>query len=141
MDKGQNIIIGYISGTFYLFHIGHLNIIKRAKARCDYLIVGVHETADFKGGSTFIPYRERAEIIRACRYVDKVVKASDEDTDDWEKYHFSKLFVGSDYLGSERFKRYTEFFRDKDVEIVYLPYTRHTSSTKLRRLIENSIKK
>ena len=67
MDKGQNIIIGYLSGTCDLFHIGHLNIIKRAKARCDYLIVGVHETTSFKGGRrTFIPYPERLEIVRAC---------------------------------------------------------------------------
>lgn len=130
---------GYLSGTFDLFHIGHLNLIRRARAMCDRLIVGVHETAGFKGGSTFIPFEERIDIIRSCRYVDEAVTASDEDSDDWERFHFDMLFVGSDYKGSERFRRYEEFFADKNVRIVYFPYTDTTSSSKIRALIDNGL--
>ena len=128
--------IGYLSGTFDLFHIGHLNIIRRAREHCDYLIVGVHPTAAFKGRQAVIPFSDRVEIIRALRYVDEVVTANDEDTDDWNALHFDKLFVGDDYVGSERFARYEAFFRDKNVEIVYFPYTRSISSTLIREAIK-----
>lgn len=139
-ETGTEKITGYLSGTFDLFHIGHLNLIRRARAMCDYLIVGVHETTSFKGGkATFIPFEERIEIIRACRYVDEAVTASDEDSTDWERFHFDKLFVGSDYLGSERFARYETFFADKDVSITYLPYTKSVSSTKLRANIDKQL--
>ena len=131
--------VGYLSGTFDLFHIGHLNIIRKAKSLCDYLIVGVHETAAFKKGITFIPFEERLAIIRACRYVDEAVTAGDEDSGDWERFHFQKLFVGSDYEGSERFQRYETFFADKQVQIIYLPYTTSTSSTKIRALINKEL--
>lgn len=124
--------IGYLSGTFDLFHIGHLNLLKRAKAECDYLIVGVHPSAAHKGKETFIPFEERKEIVKACRYVDKVVESTPEDCDSWELYHYNKLFVGSDYKGTERFNRYEEYFKDKGVEIIYFPYTKGTSSTQIR---------
>ena len=137
MEKTQT--TGYLSGTFDLFHIGHLNIIRRAKEMCGRLIVGVHETAAFKSGTTFIPFEERLDIIRACRYVDEAVTASDEDSTDWERFHFDILFVGSDYQGSERFRRYEEFFADKGVEIVYLPYTTTTSSSQIRELIRKQL--
>ena len=133
-------VTGYLSGTFDLFHIGHLNLIRRASTMCDRLIVGVHDSSEFKGRtSTFIPFEERLEIIRACRYVDEAVTASAEDSTDWERFRFDRLFVGSDYKGSERFRRYEEFFRDKNVEIIYLPYTETTSSTKIRELIDREL--
>lgn len=124
--------IGYLSGTFDLFHVGHLNLLRRAKSECDYLIVGVHPSAAHKGKETFIPFEERKEIVKACRYVDKVVESTPEDCDSWELYHYTKLFVGSDYKGTERFNRYEEYFKDKGVEIVYFPYTKGTSSTQIR---------
>lgn len=139
MTDSTERIVGYLSGTFDLFHIGHLNIIRRAKSLCDYLIVGVHKTAAFKNGTTFIPFDERISIIRACRYVDEAVTAGDEDSGDWERFRFNRLFVGSDYKGSERFQRYEAFFSDKQVEIVYLPYTTSTSSTKIRALINKEL--
>lgn len=139
MPSATGKITGYLSGTFDLFHIGHLNIIRRAKALCDCLIVGVHETAAFKNGVTFIPFEERLAIIQACRYVDQAVMAGDEDSADWERFHFDRLFVGSDYRGSGRFLRYEEFFAGKGVEIVYLPYTDSTSSTKIRALIDKEL--
>lgn len=131
-------LVGYLSGTFDLFHIGHLNLIRRAKECCDYLIVGVHDSGSWNGTmrETFIPFDERKEIIRACRYVDEVVDAGPEDSGDWERFHFDKLFVGSDYQGTDRFLRYEEFFRDKGVDVIYFPYTQTTSSTQIRRLIE-----
>jgi glycerol-3-phosphate cytidylyltransferase len=124
--------IGYLSGTFDLFHIGHLNLLRRAKAECDYLIVGVHPNASHKGKETFIPFEERKAIVASIRYVDKVIESMPEDSDVWEKWHYTKLFVGSDYKGTERFNRYESFFSDKGVEIVYFPYTQGTSSTQLR---------
>lgn len=130
--KKKNKVIGYLSGTFDLFHIGHLNLLRRAKEQCDYLIVGVHEDGSWKGKQTFIPFDERMAIVGACRYVDEVVVSLVEDSDAWEKYHFDKLFVGSDYQGTERFRRYEEFFKNKGVEIIYFPYTKGTSSTQLR---------
>ncbi len=74
-------VIGYLSGTFDLFHVGHLNLLRRAKQQCDYLIVGVHESGAWKGKETFIPFDERKQILAACRYVDEVVDACDEDSD------------------------------------------------------------
>ena len=139
MTESAGKTVGYLSGTFDLFHIGHLNIIRKAKALCDHLIVGVHETAAFKNGITFIPFEERLAIVRACRYVDEAVTAGDEDSSDWERFHFDKLFVGSDYKGSERFERYETFFAGKQVQIIYLPYTESTSSTKIRALINKEL--
>ena len=135
VQKEQRAQIGYLSGTFDLFHIGHLNLLRRAKAQCDYLIVGIHESGARKGKETFVPYEERVEIVRSCKYVDKVVLACPEDSDAWDIYHYGKLFVGSDYKGSERFARYEAYFADKDVEIIYFPYTKSTSSTQLRNAI------
>ena len=129
------IVIGYLSGTFDLFHIGHLNLLKRAKAMCDYLIVGVHKSGAWKGKETFIPFEERTEIVRNIKYVDQVIESFPEDSMAYDALHYDKLFVGSDYKGTERFNRYEEYFSDKGVEIVYFPYTQGTSSTKLRDAI------
>lgn len=133
-DKPQ-VKIGYLSGTFDLFHIGHLNLLKRAKEKCDYLIVGVHYSGAWKGKETYIPFEERVEILKNIKCVDQVVMSEKEDSDAWEKYNYDYLFVGSDYKGTERFLKYEEFFKDKGVEIVYFPYTKGTSSTKLREAI------
>ena len=135
LDNNKRVIIGYLSGTFDLFHIGHLNLIRRAKQQCDYLIVGVHNSGDWKGKETYIPFEERKAIVSACKYVDKVVDSCTEDSDAWDIWHFDRLFVGSDYKGTPRFARYEEYFKDKEVEIVYFPYTQSTSSTKIRKTI------
>lgn len=132
MNLYRSAKIGYLSGTFDLFHIGHLNLIKRAKECCDYLIVGVHPNAAHKGKDTFISFEERKAIVGAIQYVDKVVDSFPEDSDAWNALQYNMLFVGSDYKGTERFNRYETFFAEKDVEIVYLPYTQNVSSTKIR---------
>lgn len=135
LDNGHKVVIGYLSGTFDLFHVGHLNLLRRAKQHCDYLIVGVHSSGSWKGKETFIPLEERKEILSACRYVDKVVDSCTEDSDAWELWHYDRLFVGSDYKGTERFMRYEEFFKDKGVKIIYFPYTKSTSSTQIRKVV------
>ena len=135
LQNEKRICIGYLSGTFDLFHVGHLNLLRRAKEQCDYLIVGVHQDASHKGKETFIPFEERMQIVGACKYVDKVVQSCREDSDAWNLWHYTKLFVGSDYKGTERFIRYEKFFEDKGVQIVYFPYTEGTSSTQIRKTI------
>lgn len=131
----KRVRIGYLSGTFDLFHIGHLNLLRRAKAQCDYLIVGVHPDASHKGKQTFIPFEERLAVVGSIQYVDKAVLSCQEDSDAWELWHYDRLFVGSDYKGTERFARYEAFFADKNVEIIYFPYTQSTSSTQIRNNI------
>jgi len=135
VEKECQLCIGYLSGTFDLFHIGHLNLLKRAKSQCDYLIVGVHESGSWKKKETFIPFEERLEIVNTCKYVDQAVTSCPEDSDAWDLWHYNRLFVGSDYKGTERFNRYEEFFAGKNVQIVYFPYTKSTSSTQLRGII------
>ena len=135
LDNNRRVKIGYLSGTFDLFHVGHLNLLRKAKSQCDYLIVGVHNSGAWKGKETFIPFEERVQIVGSCKYVDKVVQSCTEDSDAWDLWHYDRLFVGSDYKGTERFNRYEEYFKDKGVEIVYFPYTQSTSSTQIRKTV------
>lgn len=135
VQNEKRVRIGYLSGTFDLFHVGHLNLLRRAKEQCDYLIVGVHKDASHKGKETFIPFEERLQIVGSCKYVDKAVQSCTEDSDAWNLWHYTKLFVGSDYKGTERFLRYEKYFEDKDVQIIYFPYTEGTSSTQIRKTI------
>lgn len=128
--------IGFLSGTFDLFHIGHLNLLRRAKQYCDYLIVGVHPPgSSHKNKPTFIPLEERMAIVGSIKYVDKVVVTLDEDNAMYELYPYDFLFVGSDYKGTERFNRYEKELCPKGVQIIYFPYTQGTSSTQLREAL------
>jgi len=135
--------IGYLSGTFDLFHIGHLNLLRRAKQYCDYLVVGIHKDASHKGKDTFISFEERAEIVRSIKYVDKVIPSEKEDCDVYLKgiVKYDYLFVGSDYKGTERFNRYEQIFANTDVKIIYFPYTQGTSSSQLRDALSAITKK
>ncbi|MBR2083875.1 MAG: SDR family NAD(P)-dependent oxidoreductase [Muribaculaceae bacterium] len=136
-NMSPQVKIGYMSGTWDLFHIGHLNMMKRAKQYCDFLVVGVHKDASHKGKDTFIPFEERMEIVRNVKWVDQVIPSLLEDSDVYKKglVKYDMLFVGSDYKGTERFNRYEEYFADKGVKIIYFPYTRSTSSTQIRNFI------
>lgn len=131
----KRVVVGYLSGTFDLFHVGHLNLLRRAKAQCDYLVVGVHPDASHKGKEVFIPFNERKSIVSSIKYVDQVIDSMPEDVDVWNKIHYNKLFVGSDYKGTERFNRYEKELGEKGVEIIYFPYTTSTSSTQIRNVI------
>lgn len=136
-------IIGYTTGVYDMFHIGHLNVIRRAKELCDYLIVGVSTdelVQHDKHKTPVIPYEERAAIIGALKYVDQVVPQVDKNkVGAWEKYHFDKMFVGDDWKGTETWNRFEEQFRPLGVEIVYLPHTDGISSTKLTALIKGML--
>lgn len=134
-------IIGYTTGVFDLFHVGHLNILRRAKEQCDYLIVGVSTdelVQKYKHKNPIISYDERVEIVKAIRYVDKVVPQVDRDKyAAWEKYHFNRMFVGDDWKGSPLFTEMEQKFAPHGVEIVYFPYTQGTSSTILKQALES----
>lgn len=134
-------IIGYTTGVFDMFHIGHLNIIKRAKDQCDYLIVGVSTdelVQHDKNKSPIIPYADRCAIVESIKYVDKVVPQPDKDKfAAWERYHFNKMFVGSDWKGTEAWNRFEAQFSPVGVEIIYLDHTDGISSTILRDKLNN----
>ena len=128
--------IGFLSGTFDLFHIGHLNLLRRAKRYCYYLIVGVHPPgSSHKNKPTFIPLEERMAILESVKYVDKVVVTLDEDAEMYKLYPYDYLSVGSDYKGTARFNRYEKELCPLGVQIIYFPYTQGTSSTQLREAL------
>lgn len=133
-------IIGYTTGVFDLFHIGHLNILRRAKEQCDYLIVGVSTdelVMEYKQKRPVIGYEERAAIVEAIRYVDKVVPQENRDKlAAWEQLRFHKMFVGDDWKGSALFTQVEQALKERGAEVVYFPYTAGTSSTKLTRALD-----
>ncbi len=122
----KGIIIGYTAGVFDLFHIGHLNLLKNAKGMCDRLVVGVtvDELVSYKGKNALIPFEDRIEIVRSCRYVDAAVpQYSMDKLDACRKLKASVLFVGDDWYGTEKWKDYDKNFGCEEVKIVYFPYT------------------
>jgi len=133
-------VIGYTTGVFDMFHIGHLRVLEQAKDHCDELIVGVTTdelSTSEKGKSPVIPYAERSEIVAAIRGVSKVVPQTSMDKwEAWHKWRFDRMFVGSDWQGTPKWIELEKRFSDVDVEIVYFPYTTHTSSTLLRKTLE-----
>lgn len=137
--------VGYIAGVFDLFHIGHLNMFRRAKEQCDYLIVGVvtdEGVRRFKGKETFISFEERIEIVRSCRYVDEAVEIPLEygDTiDAYRMHHFDCQFSGSDYVNDSAWLAKKEFLEKHGAELVFFPYTESTSSTRIKSLIEKKL--
>lgn len=132
----KNKIIGYTTGVFDMFHIGHLNILRRAKEQCDYLIVGVSSddlVLKDKNKIPMIPLSERMAIVESIKYVDQVVEQKDKNKlGAWEKYHFDKMFVGSDWKGTETWNRFENQLNPLGVSIVYLDHTDGISSSILR---------
>lgn len=135
--------VGYTTGVFDLFHIGHLNILKRAKEMCEYLIVGVSTdelVSSYKNKTPVIPYDERAAIVGAVRYVDKVVpQATRDKMAAYDQYKFDVMFVGDDWKGNELFVQVEKQLKEKGSSVVYFPYTQHTSSSFLISALETLI--
>lgn len=134
-------IVGYTTGVYDMFHIGHLNVIRRAKEQCDYLIVGV-STDELvlrdKNKTPVISYEERAAIVAALKYVDEVVPQVDKNKfAAWELHHFDKMFVGDDWKGTPQWIEFEKQFAPIGVEIVYLPHTDGISSTQLARVVKD----
>lgn len=144
-DKPYN--VGYIAGVFDLFHVGHLNMFKRAKEQCRYLIVGVVSDEGVrlnKQAEPFVPFEERIEMVRSCKYVDEAVKlplnfAGTRDM--FKLYHFDVQFSGSDYENDPSWLAEKEFLEKNGATMVFFPYTQSTSSTKLKAAIEQRIAK
>ena len=140
-NKGyKNMIIGYASGVFDLFHIGHLNLLRNAKGLCDKLIVGVStdELVGYKHKRSVIKFEERIEIVRSVKYVDSVVPQEDMNKLlMWKKLKFDLLFVGDDWYQSEKWVKYEEELNSNGVRVVYFPYTKGTSSTLLNQVLVN----
>jgi glycerol-3-phosphate cytidylyltransferase len=131
--------VGYTTGVFDLFHIGHLNIFRQARQNCSHLIVGVtidELVKERKKQTPIIPFTERFEIIKSIKYVDEVVI---EDNLDkwvaWEKYKFNIIFKGDDWKGTQLWNKYEELFKAVNVQVMYFPYTSHTSSSLLREIL------
>tara|TARA_B110001450_G_scaffold3840_1_gene3938 strand:- start:12039 stop:12452 length:414 start_codon:yes stop_codon:yes gene_type:complete len=133
-------VIGYTTGVFDLFHIGHVNMLRSAKSLCDRLIVGVtsDELVLYKNKSPVICFEERIEIVRACRYVDIAVPQLTMDkVDAHQRYKFNTMFVGDDWYKSKKWTGIEENLTNKGVRIIYFPYTKSTSSTLINKTLED----
>jgi len=136
--------IGYTTGVFDLFHIGHLNILRESKKRCDFLIVGVSTdevVIKYKNKKPIIPFDERIAIVEAIKYVDKVVAQTTMDKMEvWKNLKFDALFHGDDWKGSSLYDKYVKEFSNIGVDIVFLPHTEGTSSTELATKLQSKNK-
>ena len=135
--------IGYTTGVFDMFHIGHLRVLQRARENCDHLIVGVTSDQlciERKQKAPIIPEWERMEIVKALKCVDQVVRETNLDKlVAWEELKFDRIFKGDDWKGSQLWNNYEKEFQLRNVEVVYFSYTVHTSSTLLRQKIDNEV--
>lgn len=132
-------VIGYTSGVFDLFHVGHINLLRNAKSLCDRLIVGVtvDDLVKYKAKRVVIPFDERIEIIRSCKYVDLAVPQDSMDKlDALKRYKFSVMFVGDDWYKTDQWKELDLKFNELGVKIIYFPYTKNTSSTLINETLE-----
>ena len=133
-------IIGYTTGVFDLFHIGHLNMLKNAKGMCDKLIVGVttDELVSYKHKKAVIPFEERIEIVRSIECVDVAIPQRSMDKfEAWRKLKFDVMFVGEDWYATEKWEEYERQFTEVGVKIIYFPYTQGTSSTLINEVLTN----
>jgi glycerol-3-phosphate cytidylyltransferase len=131
--------IGYAPGAYDLFHVGHLNILRHAKSRCDFLVAGVvsDEMCELtKGVRPVIPLEERMALVESVRFVDGVyAERTREKLDAWRDLGFTHIFKGDDWRGTAKGDKLEADFATVGVEVVYFPYTVHTSSTQLRRAL------
>jgi len=138
-------VVGYAPGAYDLFHIGHLSILKHAKSQCDYLVAGVVSDEMClltKGKLPVVPLDERLAIVGAISYVDEAVAEVVRDkTETWKSVQFDVIFKGDDWRGTPKGDKLEADFAKLGVEVVYFPYTMHTSSTMLRRHLEERVAK
>ena len=136
--------IGYTTGVFDMFHIGHLNILRRAKEQCEYLIVGVstdENVMQYKHKMPVISYEQRKAIVEAIRYVDEVVPQENMNKfEAWQRLHFDVMFHGSDWKGSQMFIETEQQLAAVGCDVVFLPHTDGVSSTLLTDKTNDSIK-
>jgi glycerol-3-phosphate cytidylyltransferase len=132
-------VVGYAPGAWDLFHIGHLNILRNARGQCDYLIAGVVDDDMLelaKGARPIVPVAERAEIVRNIAFVDEVfIETQSDKIETWRQRPFDVFFKGDDWRGTPKGRELERRFAQVGVEVVYFPYTVHTSSTALRRAL------
>jgi len=135
--------IGYTTGVFDLFHIGHLNILRESKKRCEFLIVGVSSdevVVSYKHKMPVIPFVERIAIIESIKYVDMVVVQSTMDKlEAWRRLKFNVVFHGDDWKGSKLYDQYIQEFARVGVDVIFLPHTQGTSSTELSKKIMDCV--
>lgn len=140
MKDSRSPVIGYTTGVYDLFHIGHLNLLRNAKAMCDFLIVGVTTDElliEYKGKHSVIPFLERCEILRSVRYVDAVVAQEDMDKlAAWQRLKFDVMFVGDDWYRTDKWEGLEAQLAEVGVRIVYFPYTKGTSSTLINEVLQ-----
>ena len=138
-------VIGYTTGVFDMFHVGHLNLLRRARENCDKLIVGVSTdevVREYKHHNPIVPFDERVAIVKAIRYVDEVVPQTSMDKfSAWEKLHFNRLFHGNDWKGSAMYNEVEAKLKAVGVEVVYFEYTKGTSSTLLSERLQEGMGK
>lgn len=136
--------VAYTTGVFDMFHIGHLNILKNAKAQCEELIVGVSTdelVREYKNKTPIIPFEERMKIVSAIKYVDRVVpQTSMNKMEAWNQLRFDVLFHGTDWKGSKMYDEIIERFNAVNVDVVFLPHTDGTSSTLLSNVLYANLK-
>ena len=129
-------VVGYVPGVFDLFHVGHLNALRQGRSMCDVLVAGVvsDEVCEAaKGIRPTVPLRERLEIVKAIGIVDDAyVELTPDKRDAWRDVGFHKIFKGDDWLHTPKGDRLERLMAEVGVEVVYFPYTVHTSSTALR---------
>ena len=131
-------VIGYTAGVYDMFHIGHLNLLKNAKGMCDKLIVGVtvDELVSYKNKTAIIPFEDRIEIVRSIKYVDVAIPQSNMDkVATCKKLKADYLFVGDDWYETDKWNEYEKELNELGVKVIYFPYTKKISSTKLREII------
>ena len=140
----KKIIIGYTTGVFDLFHVGHIRILKKSKSLCDKLIVGVSSdnlVKKYKNKYPVISQKERMEVVKSNKYVNYVVSQNTLDKFiSWKKLKYDIMFVGDDWYDTKKWQELDKKFKKVGVRIVYLPYTKGTSSTKINNIL-NKVRK
>jgi glycerol-3-phosphate cytidylyltransferase len=133
--------IGYTTGVYDMFHIGHLHLLKKAKNHCEYLIVGISTdelVQSYKNKTPIIPFKDRLEIIESLKFVDKVVAVTHRDKkQSFLEIGYNVLFVGDDWKGSDIFNDLEGFLEARGASIEYFPYTKGVSSTQFREVLTN----